>query len=155
MADVKDLVKHLENLTQLDIDAVHAYTSAIEHIDLPDVKQQLTAFRSDHERHISNLSPFVERMGGKVPTRTPDFKGFIIQGFTAVRSMLGNEGALKAMKGNEELTIKTYEKALELEFPQDVKEVIQKNRDDERRHLDYINRCLDQRVWEREKKTVA
>ena len=155
MTDNKVLLNQLESLAKLDVDAVHAYTSAIERIDLPDVKQQLTRFRSEHEKHISDLSPLIVRFGGKAPTRNPDLKGFFIQGFTAIRSMMGNEQALKAMKSNEELTNKTYAKALEFEFPSDIKEVVRRNRDDERRHLDYVNKCINDQVWKRSEKTVA
>lgn len=155
MTDTKELLKQLEDLSQLDIDAVHAYTSAIERIDLPDVKERLTAFRGDHERHITDLAPLIERMGGTPPKQTPDFKGFMIQGFTAVKSMLGNESALKAMKSNEELTNKTYDDALKQDFPSDVRSVIERNRDDERRHLEYIEQCINNQVWERAEKKSA
>ncbi|MBI3542897.1 MAG: DUF2383 domain-containing protein [Deltaproteobacteria bacterium] len=155
MAERNDLVSCLESLAKLDVDAVHAYTSAIERIDIPDVKQRLTAFRVDHERHISELSVFIERLGGTAPTRTPDLKGFLIQGFTAIRSMMGNEEAIKAMQSNEELTNKHYAEALTFELPDDIRIVVQKNRDDERRHLDYVKRCIDDRVWEGRTRTVA
>ena len=154
MTESKELLKRLESLVQLDIDAVHAYTSAIERIDLTDVKGQLTAFRGDHERHISDLSPLIEQLGGQPPKRTPDFKGFLIQGFTAIKSMIGNESALKAMKSNEELTKKTYEDALKLELPANVMEVVRRNREDERRHLEYVNRCLTDKVWEQARKSA-
>jgi rubrerythrin len=154
MAESKELLKELESLSHLDIDAVHAYTSAIDHIDLAEVKEQLISFRGDHQRHITDLAPLIERLGGTPPKQSPDFKGFLIQGFTAIRSMVGNESAIKAMKGNEELTNKTYDKALMVDFPDDIKVVIQKNRDDERRHLEYINRCIDERVWERPEKVA-
>lgn len=155
MADNQKLIDQLVSLAQLDIDATHAYTSAIERIDLMDVKQQLTLFRSDHERHVTNLSPLIEQLGGQAPTRSADLKGFFIQGMTAVRSMFGNEAALKAMKGNEELTNKTYFKALELDFPVDIRNVIQANLDDERRHLAYVKRCIDDKVWDRSEKKIA
>ena len=116
MTDCKVLLKRLESLAQLDIDAVHAYTAAIERIDLSDVKERLIAFRGDHERHIADLSPLIEELGGQAPKNTPDFKGFVIQGFTALRSMISNESALKAMKSNEELTNKTYEQRLSSSF---------------------------------------
>src|SRR5436305_912490 len=131
MIETKELLKKLESLAHLDIDAVHAYMAAIDRIDLADVKAKLTLFRSDHEAHIVNLTSLIERFGGKAPTRSLDFKGFFIQGFTAIRSMISNESAIKAMVGNEELTNKTYDQALELGFPQDIRDVIQKNRDDE------------------------
>lgn len=155
MTESKKLLKQLESLCQPDIDAVQAYTAAIERIDLLEVREKLTTFRSDHQRHISNLSPFFERFGGSPPRQSPDFKGFLIQGFTAVKSMLGNESAIKAMKSNEELTNKTYDRALEENFPKDMKSVIEKNRDDERRHLQYINQCITERVWEHGQKSAA
>lgn len=155
MEQNKVILDQLVSLFKLDVDAMHAYTSAIERIDLPDVKRQLTSFRGDHERHLSDLSPLIQRLGGPIPERSPDLKGFFIQGFTAIRSAMGNESALKAMKGNEELTNKHYAQALEHELPADVRTVVQRNREDERRHLEYIEGCLNQRIWERPEKTVA
>lgn len=148
MSTSQEFRKKLESLAQLDIDAVHAYTAAIERISLSEVKDQLTQFRGDHERHISNLTPLIVRLGGKTPTGNPDFKGYLIQGFTAIRSMMSNEQALKAMRGNEELTNRTYAEALELEFPEEIRQVVQLNRNDERRHLEYINKCIEEKVWE-------
>lgn len=155
MTDSKELLKRLVSLTQLDIDAVHAYTAAIDRIDLSDVKDRLIAFRGDHERHIVDLSPLIEELGGQAPKNTPDFKGFVIQGFTALRSMISNESALKAMKSNEELTNKTYEQALKLEFPEKMRTIIERNREDERRHLDYVNQCINERVWDRQGTSAA
>jgi hypothetical protein len=67
---------------------------------------------------------------------------------TALRSMMGDEQALKAMKGNEELTNKKYSEALDENLPADVMEVVRRNYQDEVRHLAYINQCIDQRIWE-------
>ena len=50
-----------------------------------------------------------------MPREMPDRKGFVIKGFTAVTSMMGDEAALKAMQSNEDLTTSTYAKALALE----------------------------------------
>ena len=72
------------------------------------------------------------------------FKGYVIEGMTALRSMLGTVQALKAMKSNEELTNRRYMEALHLDLPEDIRAVVEQNRDDERRHLDYIVRAIDQ-----------
>lgn len=155
MTGSKNVVHCLQSLAQLDIDAIHAYSSAIERIDLSDVKKQLIHFRADHERHVSDLSTLIGKLGGNPPKTTLDFKGFLIQGFTAIRSMIGNESALKAMKMNEELTNKNYYEALEFDLQPDVKAVVQKNYEDERRHLKYIRQCIENRVWEIHKKSAA
>jgi uncharacterized protein (TIGR02284 family) len=138
----------LESLMQLDFDAVQAYTQAIERIDHRAVREQLTAFRADHQRHIADLSECIRRFGGEPPERKRDFKGFLIEGFTAIRSMTGTEGALKAMQGNEETTNKHYREALDVAFPADVRALIERNYDDERRHLTYVDDALNDRVWE-------
>lgn len=149
--DNAELCKHLISLAQLDIDAIHAYSHAIERINIESVKENLTRFREDHERHVQLLSPVISELGGTPPEFKPDFKGFVIQGMTALRSVTGNEGALKAMRTNEELTNRTYEKALGWEMPADVRAIIEKNREDERRHLDYVNQAIEGRIWEKQK----
>src|SRR5262245_7936466 len=65
--DNRELCDHLVSLAQLDIDAVHAYTQAIDKIDVTEVKSQLTRFREDHHRHVRDFSPIIERLGGTPP----------------------------------------------------------------------------------------
>jgi len=144
----KKALDTLKSLMQLDIDAVHAYTQAIERITHRAVRERLTAFRGDHERHITDLSACIRRLGGEPPERARDFKGFIIEGFTALRSMTGTEGALKAMKGNEETTNKHYAQALTVGFSAEVRDVVARNFEDEKRHLAYVEDALADRVWE-------
>lgn len=148
MLSGKELCNKLEKLVQLDIDAIHAYDQAIEKTDVESIRNQLTDFKRDHERHVSDLSEVIRSNGGEAPVFSRDFKGFIIEGFTALRSATGTEGALKAMQGNEKLTNSRYDDALSWDVPQDVKDILLRNREDERRHIEYIERCLDQKLWE-------
>jgi uncharacterized protein (TIGR02284 family) len=150
----EEVIKNINSLIQLDIDAIHAYRQAIEKCDVHQVKGQLDKFRQDHERHVQNLSECVTRLGGTPPEFKRDFKGFFLEGFTALRSVTGTVGALKAMKSNEMLTNQTYEKALSWNLPVDVRNVVSRNRDDEKRHLQYIERALDQRFWEAPRKAA-
>jgi len=143
---MKEAIDHLNDLLMLDHDAVRAYTSAIERIDIPYAKEKLTEFRSDHERHIRDLRDCVVKLGGK-PKEHPDAKGPFIQAMTAMRSMMGNEQALKAMKGNEELTNKKYSEALSFDLPVEAKEIVRRNREDEARHLAWIEQVISQRIW--------
>jgi rubrerythrin len=75
-------------------------------------------------------------------------KGTLLGTVTALRSRLGTEQALHAMRGNEQLTTSTYARMLAKPFPDDVLEVVRKNFADEQRHLAWIERALDQRLWE-------
>jgi rubrerythrin len=146
--DNTEIINQLKKLVQLDIDAIHAYTHAIDHIDIQDVKNRLAEFRGDHQRHVDDLSAVIRRYGDTPPELKQDFKGYLIQGMTSLRSVSGTAGALKAMKSNEELTNKTYDQAVAIGFPPDVQSIVARNRDDERRHLDYISRCIEDEVWE-------
>lgn len=140
--ETQKVVKLLTKLIQLDIDAVHAYEHAIAKVDKKSIHDQLVIFKSDHRRHIEELSQAVKELGHEPPENKPDLKGLLIEGFTAIRSVTGTQGALSAMRTNENLTTKTYEEALKNELPSSVRDLIYKNYQDEKRHLYYIESTL-------------
>jgi rubrerythrin len=72
-----------------------------------------------------------------------------IKGMTAIQSMAGDEMALKAMQTNERLTNRTYQEALDdADLPDDVREIVARNRADEARHLTWVEKALAERLWE-------
>lgn len=142
-----DDLDRLDDLIALDIDAVNAYEAAIRRIHSEPIRQRLEQFQADHERHIRDLSAWVEKMGGKARTR-PDLKGFLLKGFTAITSMMGDEAALKAMQGNEELTTRTYRRAVGAQWSDELRKLIEANYADEQRHLAYVQQALRDRAWE-------
>jgi uncharacterized protein (TIGR02284 family) len=141
---MNEVEKKLNSLIQLDVDAVHAYDQALDSIDAEDddIREALQDYRRDHERHIKTLSSIVRDFGGLPPDRTPDFKGFLIQGFTMVRSSTGTKGALKAMARNEHLTNDKYNEARSWGLNADIQEVIEQHFIDEQTHLEYIEEAL-------------
>jgi uncharacterized protein (TIGR02284 family) len=142
----ENVISVLNDLIQLDIDAVHAYGQAIDNVEDSVVRGRLLEFQNDHERHIRELSEAVHEQGGTAIEHKRDFKGFLIEGMTAIRSATGTKGALKAMKTNEVLTNRKYDKALDEDLPPRVRDLVLRNRDDERRHLQYIESCLNSRI---------
>lgn len=140
--------KKLSSLAQLDIDAIHAYDQAIKKIEVPEVQHQLTQFRQDHENHYKELSAIIRELGESPPEYSPDFKGYIIKGFTSLQSASGTEGALKAMQGNEKLTNKQYKDAQGWGLIPMAQAVVEKGYGDERTHLKYIEQALEKRIWE-------
>lgn len=138
----KELVDQLESLIKLDIDAIHAYDQAIKRIEQPVFRDRLVTFQSDHRRHVDVLSAKLREMGETPPAFSPDFKGFFLEGFTALRSMTGTKGALEAMETNERLTTSRYEKASNMDFPSDIATIIRENFADEQRHLAFIREAL-------------
>ena len=79
----------------------------------------------------------------------PDFKGTVLKGFTALTSMMGNEAALMAMLGNEELTTRTYHSALRMDWNGEERALIERHSEDERRHLAWIKQAARHREWTR------
>ena len=146
----KEIADKLSSLVQLDIDAIHAYDQAIDKIDVPSIHEQLRQFRDDHHRHVTDLSAAIRQLGGTPPDFSPDFKGYFIQGFTSLRSMTGTEGALKAMRTNEQLTNRTYEEASSWSLSPSIHALIEQNYADEKRHIMYIDQAIESRIWEQE-----
>ncbi|MEW5804039.1 MAG: ferritin-like domain-containing protein [bacterium] len=145
----QEIVDRLSSLMKLDIDAVKSYGQAIEEIDISDVRQQVTQFRDDHNRHITDLSNMIREFGGTPPRYSVDMRGFFMEGFTAIRSLTGTAGALKALHTNEEITNKGYLDAHSLEMSPSVMELIEKNFADEQRHLSYITQAINNKIWEK------
>jgi rubrerythrin len=145
-ANKKKLAK-LHSLAQLDVDAIGTYDAALERVDVPMLREQLSGFRADHERHVRTLNDFIVRYGGEAVEMKPDIKGAVLKGFTAVTSMMGNEAALVAMIGNEELTTRSYQAALKLEWSPEERTVIESHFADEQRHLAWIKDAAKSRRW--------
>lgn len=142
-------VQKLMLLARLDVDAIAAYDAAIAKVSEPMVKEKLSEFRVDHQRHVQDLNALITKYGGTAVELTPDFFGLALHGMTAVQSMIGTEGALAAMFGNENLTNATYAIVRKLQWDADDLAVIEKNFADERRHLAWIKMALFKRPWRR------
>ncbi|MGE5476664.1 MAG: DUF2383 domain-containing protein [Bacteroidales bacterium] len=139
-----DIADHLEHLSRIDLDAVRAYTQAIDNVADDAIRDMLTAFRADHERHIENLSAELDKRGRQAP-QTAHFSGFALAGFTGVAAGVAPAGALMAMQSNEVVTNQAYEMALAIDgLPDDLRQLLEANLADERRHLRTIRQWLRQ-----------
>ena len=144
------LAHELNSLIKLDVDAMHAYLQAIQHIDFTPIRETLGQFLEDHERHAVKLAELLKEMGEESTEFSRDFKGFFIEGFTSLMSVTGMRMALEAMKMNEKLTNRKYREALDGDLPPNVRMVVGNHYADERRHLDYIEQVLADHPWERQ-----
>ncbi|MCD6026492.1 MAG: hypothetical protein K0R08_1011 [Solimicrobium sp.] len=142
--DQKNYIKKLRDMCQLDIDAVNAYETALKKIDDKEIHNAVEQFRQDHLRHVEELNNLIRKLGGTPTEFTKDLKGYLIEGMTALRSVTGTKGALKAMETNEFITNKNYAEAVRenTDFPEEGRALLQKNYADEKRHLAYIQATL-------------
>ncbi|AUX45134.1 uncharacterized protein SOCE26_066150 [Sorangium cellulosum] len=133
----------LTALLLLDMAAVEAYAVALRACRAPDIKKQLDSFRQDHERHVRDLS----RALGVEPPGQPDERGVSILRYTEL-SAREDRTALVAMRGNEELTNDAYASALAGELPEELRQLVEANWQDERRHIRWITEEIRTRGWE-------
>lgn len=138
-----EVVTLLEELVHLDYDAIEAYEAAIERLETPDFKQRLAEFCEDHRRHTENLGALLRAMGEE-PPEGPDLKRVLTEGKVRIAGLAGEKAVLGAMRMNEEVTNKAYEKALEhAEAGPDVRETLTANLEDERRHRSWIESAIE------------
>lgn len=142
LEDVKETVNTLNEIAQLEIDDAHAYNQAISNIEDLRLKDSFLTFKVDCERHIGETSQLIQELGGEPPEYSRDFKGYLITGYTAIRSMMGTKGALEAMHTNEKLTVRRYEDALQKNITPTAKGLLAKNLMDARRHLNFIESSI-------------
>lgn len=149
MENLKESLDALVSIAQLDIDDAHAYELAISNLEDEGVKAKFRGFKADHERHIVEINALIKEFNGTPLEHSRDFKGFLISGYTAVRSMMGTKGALEAMHTNEKMTVKHYEEALQKDLDPITRGLLLKNLEDEREHLSYIEEVLVNESWKR------
>jgi uncharacterized protein (TIGR02284 family) len=140
-----DPIHMLKNLVQLDYDAVLAYEEAIDRVDDVVTKRKLGEFKSDHERHIRELSEALVSMGETAPTKG-DLKSVLTKGKVVLASIRGDEAILKAMRSNEDDTNSAYERAAQrTDTSPTIGAILARGLDDERRHRNWIVARIEQR----------
>ena len=143
MAKIENMTSLLSNLVALDYDAIEAYEAAINRLKDEISRRELSTFKADHERHVRDLTPHIQQLGGKAPTQG-DFKRFLTQGKVVLGSIAGDTGILKAMKSNEDTTNQKYEEAVRecAGSGESLVQVLRRNLEDERRHRSWIESRL-------------
>uniref|UniRef100_A4X013 DUF2383 domain-containing protein n=1 Tax=Cereibacter sphaeroides (strain ATCC 17025 / ATH 2.4.3) TaxID=349102 RepID=A4X013_CERS5 len=132
--------KLVENLILLEHDAIAAYDAVIERLENPDFAAQISAFREDHEAHLSGLRECAAEIGLVAPTEG-DAKEFLTTGKVKLASLMGDGAILKAMSTNETDTVTAYSNAIE--NPQSsakLMPLVERALADEQRHKDWMDR---------------
>jgi hypothetical protein len=138
----------LANLMHVDLDAARAYAQAVDAIGASAIRRRLEAFRHDHERHIEAIAEEIRALGMQPPGRLGR-RGFLLTGYTAIFAAMGPESALRALRANETLTNHRYDQALTAaDLPDSLRQLIERHRQDERRHIRFLEDAIEKRSWE-------
>ena len=141
--DVARIAK-LNDLLQLDHDAIDAYGIAIQATSNEAHRQTLEEFRADHERHIEEITRLIQDRGGK-PIQAPHVPTSIFKlAVQKVGSLGGDTALLLTFKANERQSRDKYRRAAENSDDLEVADVLARAADDEVRHYDWATRALQE-----------
>jgi hypothetical protein len=147
---VPEVVRELSRLVSLEVDAGYAFGAGAAYFgERSPIGAELALLRVEHQRHALELHATIAGLGYSPPEVTPDVKGVVIGALTEPARPLTPEEVLVAMRGNEQLTGSVWAKALAKPFPAGLRPLLERTREDERRHLDWIERAISRRLWER------
>lgn len=142
--DTPALIAELIDLLQLEYDALPVYTLAISAVGRRELRDALTSFRDDHQRHIRDLSALLRDAGGvRVPL--PHLPTGLLKLGVQVAALPGGDRAiLLAFKSNEWQSQAKYARHAARAHPAEVAEVLRRNAADEARHYAWACRTLDE-----------
>ena len=147
---VPEVVRELSRLMALEVDALWAYGAAVAFFgERTPLGAELALFRIEHQRHAVELHSTIAGLGYSPPEVAPDVKGVVIGALSEPSRPPTPEEVLVAMRGNEQLTGSVWAKALAKPFPAGLRPALERIRADERHHLEWIERALSRRLWER------
>ena len=138
------LVGEMNDLLQLDYDAVGAYTLAISALRDRNLRNTLIGFRQDHERHITELVDLIRARDG-LPDRMPHIPSgifkLLVQAAGSAGGMFGglangDRAVLLAFVANETQARDKYARhASAAGHPADVTALLERAARDEETHL--------------------
>ena len=139
-AATAEILDGLNDLLQLDHDAVGAYEIAMEKLKDRDHAAQIAGFLRDHERHIRELNELISELGGQ-PKNHPHLTGPFKLALQSLAGLAGDRGLLTAFRHNELQVRAKYDTyAAKANFwPNNIKRIIDRAALDEERHYRWVS----------------
>jgi uncharacterized protein (TIGR02284 family) len=139
---LEDVIALLNRLVALEYDAIEAYKAASVRLSASGDQAHLAEFVADHRRHVTELGAVVRNFGGE-PVSHGDLRQVVTKGKVLLGGLSGESAVLEAMRSNEAGTTRAYEDAMGMPgVPVDVLALLERHRDDERRHRDWMARRI-------------
>lgn len=143
----RESLDDLARAVTLELEVVASYDRVIQHVGHPGTADQLAQFRNEHAKHLSELMTW-RRLARRLPRRTrQEGTGAPSKGFAGLLGFSDDtEGALREMRAVEELAQRGWA-ALSGFLPSRIGKLIERIREDEKRHLRFLDRLIQSRVW--------
>jgi rubrerythrin/ElaB/YqjD/DUF883 family membrane-anchored ribosome-binding protein len=138
-----EILEGLNDLLQLDHDAVGAYEIAMEKLNDRDHADMIAGFRRDHERHIRELNELIAELGG-TPRNQPHATGPFKLALQSLGGLAGDRGTLMAFRTNELQVRAKYDSyaARANAWPTHIKRIVDACALDEERHYRWVSEVL-------------
>jgi ElaB/YqjD/DUF883 family membrane-anchored ribosome-binding protein len=142
-ARTEEIIDGLNDLLQLDHDAIGAYEVAIERLENMAYVRQIQGFLRDHQRHVEELNKAIAALGG-TPENSPHVTGVFKKALQAVASPAGDKALLVAWRINEAQVRTKYDSYASRAnaWPADVKALVDRNALDEENHHQWVVQTL-------------
>jgi len=126
------VVKTLQKLMQYEIDHSYLLSQCIDNLKNQNSKNNIVKMKEECDVNIKDLSSFINKYNGEIPAYEKDFKGFFMEGYAAMRGILTDHGALKALHTNQKIILNAFESAINSNLPEDIlgkiKEIIERKK---------------------------
>ena len=137
------LVAELNDLMQLDYDAIAAYSLALNALRNHAYQDAVRGFKADHERHIEELTLLIRKYEG-MPMPVPHLSGVFKLAVQGVGAAGGDGAVVTTFKANEAQSRDKYRRAASKQHPADVQDVLIRAARDEQRHFDWAMRTMNE-----------
>jgi hypothetical protein len=132
----------LYDLIELEYDTQAAFEAAIARLTGQAYKEQLRQFLADQQRHILDLKAVAAPLCDALP-HGPDSRRILTKGLLMLAHLAGDRAILHALGSTLDAMNEAYERALtEDVVTPEALGVVQRHFLDERRHRDWLMRCL-------------
>jgi rubrerythrin len=140
----KNFIEAIKELVELEYDAISAYETAFKNLENPEYKKKFDEFKSDHQRHIKELSNFLLVNNEECPSGPDTLKKLLVNGKVELASLFGDQNILNAVLSNEEDTNIAYERINQRlgEYSDEkggkISEIIARGLSDEKKHKSWL-----------------
>ncbi|MBA3657277.1 MAG: ferritin-like domain-containing protein [Gemmatimonadaceae bacterium] len=138
-----EVVSILNDLLQLDHDALSAYSVAIATLKNAEYRERLRTFRSDHERHVLELSELIKNRGATPINVMHLPTGVFKLALQGAAGLGGDMSVLVSFKANERQVRDKYRRYAFLAFPEDVSPILNAAAADEEKHYAWVTGTLN------------
>lgn len=145
-----EMVRQLDSLIRLELDAVQAYEIALGKVRDANAKKYFSLWRDEHRRQIGGLAKAVDALGLGSPRQYEDFskdmnaQSVLTQGFRDVRVLSDEREIVEAMLENERFSMRCYDEARRrlADLPMDMKAQLFDHQKLDQSHSDAIEKEL-------------